>query len=88
LSLCLLQLPHEMARGSFTLRKHTLENSIRNETRVMRDGRQGSVEYFVASVRKETAVRAAGKDHRDRSERVDRGQPNDRRQCGTTENVS
>jgi len=54
-----------MARESFTLRKHTLKNLIRNETYVMRDGRQGSVEHFVAFVRKETAIRAAGKDHRD-----------------------
>jgi len=49
----------------FYVAKHTLENLIRNETYVMRDGRQGSVEYFVAFVRKETAIRAAGKDYRD-----------------------
>lgn len=46
------------------------------------------MEHFVAFVREEAAIRAAGKDDRDRLKWMGRRQPNDRRQCGTTENVS
>lgn len=60
---------------------------IRNEY-VTRDGCQRSLERFVASVRKEAAVRTAGKDHRDRFKWMDRGQPDNCRQCGTAEDVS
>lgn len=53
-----------------------------------RNGCEGSVEHFVASVRQKTVVRVAGQDRRDRLERMGRRQSNDRRQRDSTEDAS